>query len=597
MVEKVKVSHDKRSLILALDYREPRFREKKSAVGSIAGRTYCGKTKCWSVPLALGPLTQFLSLAAKHKIEYAPGTFELIKSRIEQAGTNIEKSGAATADFEVKGLGGVLMPFQRAGVEYAARVRRTFIADQPGLGKTVQALATLQALGSFPALVVCPATIKKNWLRHALEWLPTRSAVMLSGTGAATVQEIAETQADIVIINYDIMADFERDDQEKMVPSGVLEALIAKQFSALIFDESHALKNGKAQRTRAAELLAAKSEVVLMLTGTPVVNRPAELVSQLKILGRLGELGGWYKFVTRYCDAYRDRFGWRVAGATNLEELNVELRAACYIRRLKSEVLKELPEKRRSTIQVEIDNRSEYDRAEDDLISWLVDQVDRDEEFMQGLAALADDERREAISKRKQSTEASAIRAEQLVRIGVLKSLSARGKLKQSVDWINDFLESGEKLIVFAEHVEIQKELLAKFPDAAYIVPSLDQGDVDRRQAQVDRFQTDESCRLIVCSLGGGGLGWTGTAASNVLFVEMAWAPATMEQAEDRAHRIGQHGNVTAWYLLGENTIDQSIWELIEQKRLVVDAATDGEQAGGGSVLKGLIGKLVGSRR
>jgi SNF2 family DNA or RNA helicase len=281
-----------------------------------------------------------------------------------------------------------------------------------------------------------------------------------------------------------------------------------------------------------------------------------------------------------------------MGGASNLSELNERMRATCYVRRNKADVLKELPAKQRADIVVEIDNRREYQRAESDLINWLGDRAESDAEFLASIAHLSEAEQRDAKDERRESAEQRAAQAEQLVRIEALKQLSARGKMKAAIDWIESFLETGEKLVLFAHHVEIVEALAEKFsaPNITGSTP------IERRQEYVDRFQNDPDCKLIVLNIRAGGVGLTLTAASNVAFVELDWTPAAHDQAEDRTHRIGQSDNVTAWYLLGENTIDQEIAALISKKRAVVDAATDGGTVENVSILKDLVNSLRGKK-
>jgi SNF2 family DNA or RNA helicase len=294
----------------------------------------------------------------------------------------------------------------------------------------------------------------------------------------------------------------------------------------------------------------------LFLTGTPVMNRPNELIAQLTAMGRLDDLGGFWHFANRYC-GYEPGRG--MMGAHNLAELNDLLRQTCFIRRLKADVLKELPAKTSALVPMAIDNEDDYRYAESDLIGWLHEQGD-----FEGADA--------------------ATRAEHLVRIERLKQLAADGKMGAVCEWIDSFLESGEKLVVFAHHVHIVNALADRY-SAPRISGAVSEKE---RDAAIQAFQNDPQTRLIVCNIQAGGVGITLTAASNVAFVELAWTPAAHEQAVDRTHRIGQRDVVIAWYLLANGTIDDDIYALIESKRVVVNAATDGGTAGEASILKEL---------
>lgn len=488
-------------------------------------------------------LTRFIAEEEFTLTDVAAQALEGLQAHRE---ARVEASKAAESDFEVQGLGGTLRPFQRAGVEYVVKVAggRALIVDEMGLGKTVEALAALQALQAFPALIVVPATLKPNWGREATKWLPGKSIQVLQNGEAVS--------GDVVVTNYDRL--------KKQLP-----ALTARRFQAVVLDESHYVKNRKAQRTEAATEIARLAKYRILLTGTPVLNRPIELVTQLDILGRLGEMGGFWPFVKRYCNANQDSGYWDMTGASNLEELNTKLRASCYIRRLKSEVLKELPPKQRSMIPMEVSNRAEYQKAEANLIAWIRANMG---------SAKAE----------------AALRAQALVEINTLKGLTAKGKINAVIEWVESFLETGQSLVIFG-HLHSTIDALAEaFPQAAVL-----RGDdpVPVRDKAVERFMKDDSCNLFIGSMLAGGLGLTLTKASNVAFVELGWNPAQHNQAEDRVHRIGQQDSVNAYYFVGEKTIDEDILALIEAKRQVVDAATEGQALEEQAFLKELMARLL----
>jgi superfamily II DNA or RNA helicase len=457
-------------------------------------------------------------------------------------------SQAHSADFEPPpGLHGTLMPFQTAGVVYALRQRRTFIADEQGLGKTVQALAALEAGEAYPAVVVCPASLKLNWLRECARWLPRRRAEPLSGRRGPL------PLADIVVVNYDVL-------------DARADALADLEPQAIVFDESHYVKNPKANRTKAAiDLSARLSEQALRLalTGTPLVNRPRELVPQLRALGRLGDFGSGASFERRF------------EGQEARERLHWHLRSTCYVRRRKEEVLTQLPPKRRITVPVPLANEHEYRHLEEDLVDWLRHEVNDPLQLAEKID--------------------SALRAEALVKLNALRHVAARGKLHAAIEWIKTFLESGERLVVFAHHRDIQGELVGMFPRAARILGS---DPVEERQRNVELFQKARGgASLCICSLEAASHGFTLTAAANVAFLELGWTPAKHDQAEDRVHRIGQDRHVTAWYLLAADTIDERIAALIDYKRAVVGSVTDGSAGSEATVIDRLLVDLANDSR
>ncbi len=478
-----------------------------------------------------------------------PPALELLQEVREEharAAGLVALSAATDAALEVPGLVGELKPFQRAGVNYLLAQRRAFLADEQGLGKTIEALAALEADDAYPAVVVCPASLKLNWLREIERWLPARGARVLMGTGRGRLPP-----AEITVVNYDILA-------------ARLDELRALQPRALVLDESHYCKNAAAKRTQAVQRLAAavpNDGLVLALTGTPVMNRPKELIAQLRILGRLHDFGSGAQF------------GRRFRGPDAHLRLHWHLRARCFVRRLKSEVLPQLPAKTRAVVPVELTNEAEYRLAERDVVAWLQSQpLD-----LRTLDAKV----------------AAALRAERLVRLNALKLLAARGKLHGALAWIHDFLSSGERLVVFAHHREIQSALIERFPGALHI---LGKDSSTAREAALHDFQAPdgEGNQLIVCSIDVAGQGLTLTRSSNVAFLELDWTPAKHDQAEDRCHRIGQQDAVNATYLLAADTIDETIATLLERKRAVIGAVTDGRAEDEEGVVDALVRSLRG---
>jgi SWI/SNF-related matrix-associated actin-dependent regulator of chromatin subfamily A-like protein 1 len=497
---------------------------------------------------------QLDELLADGGIWVEPDTLTLLQEIREQharAAGLVELSCATEGHLHVTGLGGELKSFQRAGVSYLLERRRAFLADEQGLGKTIEALAAIEAAGAYPAVVVCPASLKLNWQRELARWLAQRTVRALSGNGGGRSGAVGHDEpADVTIVNYDIVA-------------ARLDELCALGPAALVLDESHYCKNAAAKRTQAVQRLAsvvAHDGLILALTGTPVTNRPAELISQLRILGRLGEFGSGA------------RFGERFRGPDAHLRLHWHLRARCFVRRLKADVLPQLPAKTRAIVPVELDNMAEYRLAERDLVAWLRSQPLDLRELDAKVAA--------------------ALRAERLVRLNALKLLAARGKLHGALAWIHDFCSSGERLVVFAAHREVQRAVLARFPTALHI---LGEDSATARDGALQAFQAPEATvgnQLIVCSIDVAGHGLTLTRASNVVFLELAWTPAKHDQAEDRCHRIGQQDAVNAYYLLAADTVDETISTLLERKRAVIGAVTDGREEDDEGVLDGLVREL-----
>jgi SWI/SNF-related matrix-associated actin-dependent regulator 1 of chromatin subfamily A len=499
-------------------------------------------------PWLLEPLDAFVAL---HGVELAPSAaaaLDALRGEAAAAAAAIRAS-RATAGEPIPAvaavLGGTLEPFQWAAVHYALERRGTFLADEQGLGKTVEALATLEADNAFPAVVVCPASLKLNWERETARWLPQRTVAVVEGRAAVP------PRADVTILNYELVAAHR-------------EALARRRPRALVLDESHYCKNPHAKRTQAVRRLAgalAPDALRLALTGTPVLNHAEELISQLRVLGRIEDFGSGARFKAQF------------RGPLTEERLHWHLRRRCFVRRRKAEVLPQLPDKRQVVVPVALSNAREYRLAEDDVIAWLREQPLDLSELNGRIAA--------------------TLRAERLAQLGTLQRLAARGKLHAALGWIHDFLASGEPLVVFARHVEVQRAVLERFPHAAHLLG----GDaVAAREAAVQAFQRDGGPQLLVGATRVAGQGITLTRASNVAFLELEWTPALHDQAEDRCHRIGQRDAVTAWYLLAAGTIDETMARLIARKRGHVAAVTDGRRLDGDSLVEAVVRELRDGR-
>lgn len=840
-----------------------------AAMRTIPEREWNKERGAWLVEATEEGIRMLAAFAERYGFTASPTASALLGEAIRLASearavsaARIEASNAAAADLDIPGLGAELYPFQKAGVKYAIEARRTFIADQMGLGKTPQSLATVHVLGAYPAVVVCPASLKLNWQREARKWLPGKRIRVLNGraktedTTANLLFADAYT-ADLLILNYEIL------------PSWV-PTLRAWGVQVAIFDEAHYIKTEGAARTKAAMALTLGLPTILLLTGTPVLNRPEELVAQLRVMHRIADpykratadqISNISDFKSRYVyvdersrsaalqdlnermramclrydtvlateegprtireivregrpirvwshsvvrgpelrralgfressrhealvrvhhefgsvDCTADHLVWTTRGYVRADTLGrddhllvlrpaqntslvgtearypslllpamrdprrdaahgartpkdrasaeavgisseeghpsltrvcgegtrnmegappratsadkthlltgtgasrafgmavgvagvlpdrqsagrqvhagrpllpvarsrasseqnshrdrridaspaapastgpVEVGAArfarvdrvavlqprrdgppranrpddlvydieveenenfyangvlvhnCFIRRTKAQVLTELPAKQHVTIPIEIDNRDEYMDAESELVKMLL--------------------------KTDPAQARKSLYVEHIAQIEALKQLVVKGKMAAMEEWITDFLETGEKLVLFGWHQKSIRAVAEK-----YAAPTIT-GSTSLlvRDEAVQRFQTDERCKLIVCNMQAGGVGLTLTAASNVAFMEQGWNGATHLQAEDRVHRIGQTDSVTAYYLLAPQTIDERIRHLIEAKQVVVDETTEGRfgPTGGGSILADLIADLTGKQ-
>lgn len=532
--------------------------------------------KSWRFPMSAAAINVMAEVFEHPRVTIERPVLE----RAEQVLGEAERTrGAATsADvvFEVDdNAARGLRPFQRAGVGYLAHVKQALLGDEMGLGKTVQALRTLEVLSAFPAVVVVPAVVKLNWQREVRKWLhPDLEVAVLSGR-LKDPEGMPLPTADILIINYDILTSW-------------LPLLLRLKPKAVIADESHYAKNSKSKRTKALLALGKVAEVKLALSGTMVLNRPIELVPQLTFLGKLEAFGGFRHFAQRYC---APRPGWGggtdYSGASNTLELHEMLKATCYLRRVKSDVMAELPAKARTIVPMELANRPRYEETKRSLRRWYEERIRANVDIMAEIAELGVDvdETVAAMAAAKGGSGAQA-----MVQLEALKQVVAEEKLENVKSWINEFLEgTDKKLVVFANHREIVKALADH-----YGAPRIDGGiGMDKRQEYVDAFQEDPMVRLIICNIAAGGVGITLTAASDVAFVELPWRPADLDQAEDRCHRIGQEDSVTCWYLLAERTVEEDISAVLDAKRGITEAVIDGKEVASISLVSALMRKIM----
>lgn len=446
-------------------------------------------------------------------------------------------------------------PFQTDGIKFLTWKRgRGLIADEMGLGKTIQALGYIHAnpKRGLPAVIVCPASLKSNWERETRKWLPNLSGNIMIGYGKKGQKIPSHIQ--VLIINYDILA-------------GWFESIRKWEPRLLITDEAHYMKNMATIRTKQVKKLSRITKGFIALTGTPIESKPIEFYSVISMLDP-DLFPNKMAFAQKYCGATYGPFGWDFSGAANQEELHKLLTSTIMLRRRKDDVLKDLPPKSRAVIPIPIDNRKEYNRALNDFIDWVKQTKGAD------AAARASD-------------------AESLAKIEALKQVAIKGKMKACLSWINDFLETGEKLILFCTHKSTVKVLMELFQGIAVKVDG--SVSMKKRQEAVDSFQNDPEIKLFVGNIKAAGVGLTLTAASNVGFLELGWTPKLHDQAEDRAHRIGQKASsINIWYLLAENTIEMEIAELLDYKRGIVDSVIDGIESEESSLLIELMKKYKG---
>lgn len=593
------------------------------------GGKWCDDGKCIACSHGL-PLNKWWTHKPECAARLAHDADEKAKALLDGHVKTVEASKATDADIDVPAPDGLeYRPFQRGGIAYAIERPNTLIADEMGLGKTIQALGVVNGLPEAKSvLCVVPASLRLNWFREIERWIVDTSRfsvhVVEKGTeqvktgrkvektinhrdGTTSVKLVDETvsrpigipeYANFVVVNYDLLSgksiknpeyDPQSPDPAKKKariwkPSHILAELMARTWDVLIVDEAHYIKNPKAARSKAVLGKAGnkkkKEDPIpglidrtrmrkLFLTGTPILNRPVEIQPLLAALAP-DHFGNFFQFARRYCDAYQGRYGWDFSGASNLEELQEKLRATVMVRRLKREVLKELPAKRRQVIVLPTNGAKKVVQQEaqayqqhEGILDELRNQVDfahasgDEEAYKKAVAALRD---------------AQAVAFEEM---SAVRKAVAVAKVPAVIEHLENAFEQGvDKIILFGHHHDVCNPIFEHFKDSAVLLTG-EVTSMTARQEAVDRFQSDPSCKLFVGSIKAAGVGLTLTAAAHVIFAELDWVPANVTQAEDRAHRIGQEESVYIQHLVLDGSLDSYMAQTLVEKQEIADRALD----------------------
>ncbi|XP_063939344.1 uncharacterized protein LOC108199432 [Daucus carota subsp. sativus] len=449
-----------------------------------------------------------------------------------------------------------LLPFQREGVRFALQHGgRVLLADEMGLGKTLQAIAVTTCVrDSWPVLVLTPSSLRLHWASMIQQWLNLPSSDILvvlsqcSGSNKAGFTIIPSNRKGTVrldgvfnIISYDIVPKLQ-------------DTLMASDFKVVIADESHFLKNAQAKRTSAALPILKKAQYAILLTGTPALSRPIELHKQLEAL-----YPDVYKNVHEYGNRYCKGgvFGL-YQGASNHEELHNLIKATVMIRRLKKDVLTELPMKRRQQVFLDL---SEKDMRQ-------INALFRELEVV-----------KIKVKASQSKEEAESLKFTEKHLINKIYTDSAEAKIPAVLDYLGTVIEAGCKFLIFAHHQPMIDAIHQFFLKKKVGCIRIDGGTpAASRQALVTEFQEKDSISAAVLSIRAAGVGLTLTAASTVIFAELSWTPGDIIQAEDRAHRIGQVSAVNVYYLLANDTVDDIIWDVLQSKLENLGQMLDGNE-------------------
>jgi superfamily II DNA or RNA helicase len=458
--------------------------------------------------------------------------------------------------------GRVLMPHQAELVAAAAAGHRTFLlADEPGLGKTAQALLAAQAADAYPLLVVVPNVVKTNWAREAGLWTPNRPATVVHGNG-----ETVDGFADIVVVNYEVL--------DRHV--GWLGDL---GFKGMVVDEAHFIKNKSSQRSQHVLELSARIRrrtarpLLMALTGTPLINDIEDFRAIWQFLGWIDDK----KPLPELMDALEETGlsptdpGFYPAARNAVIDMGI-------VRRRKVDVAADIPARRIADLPVELDDAMgrSIKQAERELAARLVARYRTAlETRTSGVVVEGIDHelvRRVATWEREDTTSTSSEE-----NVFTMMRRIGQAKAGLAADYAAQLARSVGKVVFFAKHIDVMdeaQELFAK-RDIGYASIRGDQTST-ARQKQIDAFVNDPDVAVAVCSLTAAGVGLNLQVASNIVLAELSWTDAEQTQAIDRIHRIGQEQPVTAWRIIAAQTIDSRIAELIDSKAGLAARALDG---------------------
>ncbi|CAA7048141.1 unnamed protein product [Microthlaspi erraticum] len=449
-----------------------------------------------------------------------------------------------------------LLPFQREGIEFMLQHGgRALLADEMGLGKTLQAIALTTCVPeSWPVLIISPSSLRLHWATMINQWLhvpPSDIVVVLPQSGGSNkcgFNIVSSSSKGTIhldgvfnIISYDVVTKLDK-------------LLMALDFKVVIADESHFLKNAQAKRTTAALPVIKNAQYAILLSGTPALSRPIELYKQLEALYP-DVYRNVHEYGSRYC---KGGFFGTYQGASNHDELHNLMKATVMIRRLKKDVLTELPSKRRQQV--------------------FLDLAEKDMKQINALFL----ELKMIKAKIKDSISEDDIKSLKFTEKQLINKIytdSAEAKIPAVLDYLGTVLEAGCKFLVFAHHqsmLEAIHQFLKKKKVGCIRIDG--STPASSRQALVSDFQEKDEIKAAVLSIRAAGVGITLTAASTVIFAELAWTPGDLIQAEDRAHRIGQVSSVNIHYLLANDTVDDIIWDVVQSKLDNLGQMLDGQE-------------------
>ena len=414
---------------------------------------------------------------------------------------------------------------QKEAIQKLVENKKFILADDMGLGKTTSTIIAALEASSKKVLIICPATLKINWKRE-IENYSDKSIYIAEGKNFST-------DADFVIINYDIIKNFH--DPKKKDDSEILKS----NFDLVIVDEAHYIKNGQAQRTKLINDLVKTVDRLWLLTGTPMTSRPMDYFNLLSLVDSPVSRN-WMAYAIRYCQGYQFNVGgrkiWNITGASNLDELR-ERTAGTILRRLKENVL-DLPDKIITPVYLRLKSKN-YEEVMGEYYDWY----DKNPDESKSLTV-------------------------QFSKLTKVRQIIADEKISQTIEIAENIIEQDKKVIIFCNFTDSLNKIIEHFGKSAV---KLD-GSMSKpeRQRSVDEFQDNPKVKVFVGNIKAAGVGITLTSAEAVIMNDLSFLPSDHAQAEDRAYRYGQKNNVLVYYPIFENTIEGVIYDILNNKKQVI---------------------------
>lgn len=435
---------------------------------------------------------------------------------------------------------------QKVAIEKLVGSKKFILADDMGLGKTTVAIIATLETNVNKILIICPASLKLNWEREIRNY-SDRSVYICEGKNFST-------EHDIVIMNYDIVKNFYdlKDKENSPITKG--------NFDLIIMDEAHYVANPQSLRTKLINSFVKSSEYLWLLTGTPMTNRPINYYNLLNLI-ESPVAQNWMAYVIRYCQGYQFKAGnrkvWNVNGASNLEELR-DRTSRQVLRRLKTEVL-DLPEKIITPIYLRLKSKK-YEDLMGEYYEWY--------------------------NKNPNESKSLTVQFNKLMKV---RQAIAEGKVPDTIELIENILEQDKKVIIFTNFTDTLQQIHTHFgKKAVYLDGTCSKV---QRQYAVDQFQENDKIKVFVGNIQAAGVGITLTAGEVVIFNDLSFVPAHHQQAEDRAYRYGQKNCVSVYYPLFENTIEGVIYNMLINKKNIIDTVM-GDNIDKGEFIEQIMNKI-----